>query len=328
MEHPRWYTAISIGVVASFLSFLPQEPRAQGYPDRPVRLIAPFPPGGAVDGISRTIAQPLSQSLGRPVLVENRAGAGGNVGAEVAAKAPADGYTLFLCQTASHAFSPAVYKKLQYDPLRDFAPVSLIGANTSMLVVHPSMPVKSVGEFIAYAKTNPGKVTYASNGVGASGHFSGELFKSMAQVDIVHVPYKGGAQALTDLLGGQVLVMFSNFSDLLPSVKAGKVRALGVASSKRQAQSPDVPTIAESGVPGFEVYISFGVCVPAGVPPSIIARLNSDMVTVLRQSDIRERLSQFGLEVQSSAPEALGAIFKSENAKWAKVAQNAGISAE
>jgi len=328
MRHPRWYAALSFGISIPLLCLAPQTTHSQGYPDRPVRLIAPFPPGGAVDGISRTIAQPLSQSLGRPVLVENRAGAGGNVGAEVAAKAPPDGYTLFLCSTASHAFSPAVYRKLQYDPLRDFAPVSLIGRNTSMLVVHPSMPVKSVSEFIAFAKANPGKVTYASNGVGASGHFSGELFKSMAQVDIVHVPYKGGAPALADLLGGQVLVMFSNFSDLLPSVRAGKVHALGVASSKRQPQLPDVPTIAESGVPGFDVYISFGVCVPAAVAPSIIARLNSDMLKLLGQSDVRERLAQFGIEVQSSTPEAFGAIFKSENAKWAKVAQNASISAE
>jgi tripartite-type tricarboxylate transporter receptor subunit TctC len=328
MRYLRWYTATLIGVFALAASFVSQSAGAQGYPDHPVRLIAPFPPGGAVDAIARTVAQPLAQSLGRPVLVENRAGAGGNVGAEVAARAPADGYTLFLCQSASHAFSPAVYKKLSYDHLRDFAPVSLIGTNTSLLVVHPSMPVKSVSEFIAYAKANPGKVPYASNGVGASGHFTGELFKSMAQVDITHVPYKGGAPALADLLGGQVLVMFSNLTDLLPSVKAGKVRALGVASSKRQPQLPDVPTIAESGVPGFEVYVFFGVCAPAAVPAAVVAKLNSDIVNLLRLPEVKERLAQFGIDVQSSTPGEFGAMIKSETAKWAKVAQAAGISAE
>jgi tripartite-type tricarboxylate transporter receptor subunit TctC len=328
MQYLRSFPTISIAVFASLAAIVPQTTGAQDYPIRPLRLIAPFPPGGAVDAIARTVAQPLSQSLGRPVLVENRGGAGGNIGAELAAKAPADGYTLLLCQSASHAFSPAVYKKLAYDHLRDFAPVSLIGKNTSLLVVHPSMPVNSVSEFIAYAKANPGKVTYASNGVGASGHFTGELFRSMAQVDITHVPYKGGAPALADLLGGQVLVMFSNLTDLLPSVKAGKVRALGVASSKRQPQLPDVPTIAESGVPGFEVYVFFGVCAPAAVPSPIIARLNSDMVNLLRLPEVKERLAQYGVEVQSSTPGEFGAMIKSETAKWTKVAQAAGISAE
>lgn len=322
------YRTIAALVFASLASLISQTSNAQAYPDRPVRLIAPFPPGGTADLIARTLAQPLTQSLGQPVIVENRAGAGGTIGAAAVAKAPPDGYTLLLGQSASLAFAPAIYKKLPYDAIRDFAPISLIGTNTSALVVHPSLPVYSVGEFIAYAKANPGKVAYASNGVGASGHFSGELFNSLAQVKLSHVPYKGGAPALADLLGGQVLVMFSNMGDMLQAIKAGKARALGVASSKRQPQLPDVPTIAEAGVPGFEVHVFFAVCAPAAIPAPVAAKLNAELVNVLRLAEMKERLTDYGLQVESSTPGELAAMIRSDIAKWTKVAQETGISAE
>ena len=266
---------------------------SQAYPNRPLRDIVPFPPGGAVDTVTRIVTAKLSEVLGQTIVVENRAGAGGNVGADAAAKSTPDGYTLFTCQIASHAVSPALYKKtLPYDHIKDFVPISRLGTTPNVLSVHPSVPVNSVSEFIAYAKARRGKINYGSSGVGTSPHLTMELFKLTTGIDLVHVPYKGGAPALIDLLGGHIPVMFANLPEHLPSIKSGKLRALGVSTAKRSPQLPDVPTVAESGVPGFEVMVWYGLCAPAGVPKPIVAKLNADIVKTLNMPEVKERMAQ------------------------------------
>ncbi len=303
--------------------------QGQEYPNRPIRDIAPFPPGGAVDTVTRIVTAKLSEVLGQTIIVENRAGgAGDTVGADFAAKAVPDGYTLFTCQIASHAISPALFRKLPYNHIKDFAPISLLGTTPNVLSVHLSMPVKSVAEFVAFAKARPGKIDYASPGVGTSPHLTMELFKLSAGINLLNVPYKGGAPALIDLLGGHVPVMFANLPEHLPSIKAGKLRGLGVSSAKRSAQLPDVPTVAESGVKGFEVTVWYGLCVPAGVPQAIIATLNAAVVKTLAFPEVRERLAQSSIEAQSSTPEQFAAHILSETAKWAKVVKEAGIKVE
>ncbi len=301
---------------------------SQDYPSRPLRNIVSYPPGGGVDVGARIVATRLGDIMGQMVVVDNRPGAGGNIGAEIAARATPDGYTLFTCQIASHAISPALYKKLPYDPIKDFAPISLVGMTPNVLVVHPSLPPKSVTEFIAYAKANPGKLNFGSSGVGASPHLTMELFKSTTSINLVHVPYKGGALALSDLLGGHVTVMFDNLPGQLQVIKTAKVRALGVTSAKRAEQLPDVPTISEAGVPGFEVTVWYGLCVPATVPRRIIAKLNAFVVRTLHLPDVRERLEQASIQPSPSSPEQFAAYIDSEAAKWAKVIKGAGLSAD
>lgn len=303
--------------------------QSQDYPNRPLRNIVPFPPGGGVDTVTRIVAAKLSEVLGQQIVVDNRSGgAGGTVGAAAAAKATPDGYTVLTCQIASHAISPALYKKLPYDHLKDFVPISRLGTTPNVLSVHPSVPVKSVGEFIAYAKASPGKINYGSPGVGTSPHLTMELFKMTTGIDLVNVPYKGGAPALIDLLGGRTVVMFANLPEHLPSVKAGKLRALGVSSAKRSPQLPEVPTVAESGVPGFEVTVWYGMCAPAGVPKGIVAKLNAAVVKTLNLPEVKERLAQNSIEAGSSTPEEFAAFIRSETAKWAKVVKDAGVTAE
>jgi tripartite-type tricarboxylate transporter receptor subunit TctC len=302
---------------------------SQGYPNRSLRDIVPFPPGGGVDIVTRIVTTKLTDFLGQPIVVENRAGgAGGTVGAEMAARATPDGYTLFTCQIASHAISPALYKKLPYNHIKDFVPISLLGITPNILSVHPSVPVKSVKEFIAWAKASPGKINYASPGVGTSPQLTMELFKLSTGIELVNVPYKGGAPALVDLLGGHVLVMFANLPEHLPMVKAGRLRGLAVSTLKRSPQLPDVPTVAESGVPGFEVTVWYGLCAPAGVPKPIVARLNADIVKTLNVPEVKERLAQNSIEATPSTPEQFAAHIKSETAKWAKVVKDSGVAVE
>ena len=303
--------------------------RAQEYPNRLLRDIVPFPPGGAVDLVTRIVTPKLSEVLGQSIVVENRAGgAGGTVGADLAAKATPDGYTLFTCQIASHAISPALYKKLPYNHIRDFVPISLLGTTPNVLSVHPSVPVKSVSELIAWAKASPGKINYASPGIGTSPHLTMELFKLSTGINLVNVPYKGGAPALADLLGGHVVVMFANLPEHLPSIKAGRLRGLAVSSAERTPQLPDVPTVAESGVAGFEVTVWYGLCTPAGVPKPIVAKLNAAVVTTLNFPEVKERLAQNSIKAESSTPEQFAAHIKSETAKWAKVVKDAGVTVE
>ena len=309
------------------LNLLPALATAQTYPTKPVRLIAASSPGSAVDIVARIVAPRLSEQLGQQFIVDNRAGAGGNLGAEIAAKAPPDGYTLFM-GTPAHAINTALYRKLNYDLARDFAPVSQLTSGQYVIVVHPSLPVKSVKELIALARAKPGQLNFASAGSGNATHLAGELFKSLARVNIVHVPYKGSGPALTDLIGGQVQLMFSNLTSALPHVRSGRLRALAVTGEKRAAAAPELPTVSEAGVPKYVVISWFGVLAPAGTSREIIARLNGEIERALRAPDVQERLAGEGAEATPSSPEKFGAFLRDEMTQWTKVVRSAGIRPE
>jgi tripartite-type tricarboxylate transporter receptor subunit TctC len=298
------------------------------YPDRPVRLIVPFPPGGPTDIVARPLAQNLSENLGQQVMVDNRGGAGGNIGAAAVMKSAADGYTLLMGTVGTHAINASLYKKLTFDPVKDFAPVSLVAQAAVVLVVHPSVPAKALREFIALAKSKPGQITFGSAGSGSPGHLTGELFKDMAGVDLVHVPYQGSAPAISDLLGGQIHAMFDPIQATLSHVKAGKLRLLGVSSSKRSSAFLDVPTIAEAGVPGFETTAWWAVFAPAGTPKEIITRLNTEIVKIMRSPDMKERLRQLDIEPIGSTPDQLVAFMKIETAKWSRAVKFSGAIVE
>jgi tripartite-type tricarboxylate transporter receptor subunit TctC len=302
--------------------------QAQSYPNKPIRLVCPFPPGGAVDIASRAVAHELTQILGQPVTVDNRPGAGGNIGAEIVAKSPPDGYTLLMTTSGIMAINPALYSKIPFDSIKDFAPVSTIVSLNNVLVVNPSVPAKSVKDVIALAKAQPGKLTYASSGNGTSIHLSGELFKSMAGVDMLHIPYKGSAPAVTDLLGGQVNMMFDNIPSSLPHIRAGKLRALAVTGAKRSQLLPDLPTIAEAGIPGYDSYVWFGVVAPAGTPPEIIGRLNAALVKTAATPSFRDRLTEQGYDVMSSTPEQMASSIRGEIAKWGKIVKASGAKVD
>jgi len=301
---------------------------SQAYPGRPVRLLVGYSPGGGNDIVARIVAARMTEVWGQQMLVENRPGAASNIAAEIAAKAPPDGYTLLLCVIATHGINPALYKKLNFDPIRDFAPITRIGTAPSVLVVHPSFPAKSVREFVAYARSNPGKLSYASGGVGTSLHLSMELLRSMTGINVVHIPYKGVGPASTDLLAGYVPAMFGGLAGLLPNIRAGKLRALGVTSAQRSPTLPDVPTIAESGVAGYEVTSWYGMCAPAAVPKQLVERLNTDVVRALNAADLRQRLADHGVDAAPMTPEEFSGFIKSEMTKWAKVVRNSGASVE
>jgi tripartite-type tricarboxylate transporter receptor subunit TctC len=300
---------------------------AQTYPTRSVRMIVPFAPGGGSDIIARVLAPHMSGLLGQQVIIDNRPGAGTIIGAEIAAKAPPDGYTLFLGITGTMAINPSMYRKLPYDPVRDFAAVGLVGTGPNVLVVHPALPARSIRELIAVAKAHPGKLSYASAGTGGAPHLAGELFKSMAGIDMVHIPYKGAAPATTDLLAGQVQVMFAGMGAALPFIKSGRLRALGVAGAKRSRALPDVPTIGEY-LQGFEASTWFGVFAPAATPRTVITRLNADLAKIVALPEVERQLAGQGYEPLTSTPEELAAYIRSEIAKWAKVIRDAKIPQE
>ena len=302
--------------------------QAQTYPARPLRMIVPTAPGGGTDFTGRLVALKLSETLGQQVVVENRGGGGGSVGADNAAKATPDGYTLLLGSIATHAVNPALYKKLPYDHIKDFAPVSLIGTVPNVLVVHPSLPVKTFAEFVTYAKANPGKINYGSSGVGSPPHLSMELLRSLTGINLVHVPYKGAGPALADLLGGQVQSMCTSLAGQITYIRAGRVRALGVTTAKRNPQLPDVPTIVESGVPGYEVTIWHGVFAPAKTPAAIVQKLNAEMNKALNAPEMKERMAQQGMDPAPSTPAELAAFVKAESAKWTKAAKDSGATLE
>jgi tripartite-type tricarboxylate transporter receptor subunit TctC len=299
---------------------------AQQYPAKPVRIMVGFVPGGGVDTAARIVAAGLADQWGSNVFVENRPGAAGGVATEFTAKAPPDGYTLMLCQIASHAITPARTKNLPYDHIRDFAFPSMIGGVANVFMVHPSMPTKTLREFIALAKSRPGKINFGSSGVGASPHLSIELLKTMARIDIVHVPYKGAAQALADVMSGNIESSVGNLSGgPLGAVKAGKVRALGVTSARRSKQVPEVPTFAEAGVPGYDVSGWYGICTQAKVPQPILAKLNADLNRILNDPVVRKRLEDQGVDVTPSTPEQFVAHVRAETEKWTKVVRDAGL---
>jgi tripartite-type tricarboxylate transporter receptor subunit TctC len=298
----------------------------QTYPNRPLRIIDPYPAGGQGDVLARIIAPKVSESIGQPVVVENRPGLAGNIGAEVAAKSPPDGYTLFMGTTVALGPSRSLYSKLPYDAIRDFAPVTRVGAGAYVLVVHPSLPVKSVKELVALAKARPGQLDYASaGGAGSGSHLSSELFRQRAGIDLAHVPYKGGPPAVVAVVSGETALGIMTVLAALGQINTGRMRALGVTSLQRMSLLPHVPTIAESGYPGFEVTPVAGLFVPAKTPKDIIARLNTEVRKALDMSDVRERFAAQGVVAGGSTPEELGAILAAEIEKWAKVIKAAGI---
>ncbi len=301
---------------------------AQQYPNRPIRFVVPFAPGGSTDTLARTIGQKLTEALQQQVVVDNRSGANGNIGMEIVAHAAPDGYTILLGYIANLGIGPALYAKLPFDPVRDYAPITQLASSPNILAVHPSLPVKSLRELIAYAKTNPKKLNFASSGVGSIGHLTGELLNRSAGVDMVHVPYKGSGQAVIDLLGGQVQMMFSGMSSVMQHIKAGKLRALAVTGAQRSPAVPDVPTIAESGFPGFEATAWYGVLAAARTPKTIVNRLHDEIVRALALPDVKERLNNVGFELVGGTPDEFTAFIKSEIAKWTRVVRDAHISAE
>ncbi len=301
---------------------------AQGWPTRPVRLISPFAPGGGADITSRAVAQKLSISLGQQVVVENRGGAGGMIGVDIATKAPADGYTMVMGTIGPIAINPSLYKKMTYDPIRDLIPVSQAANALNVLVVHPSLPAKNVKEMIVIAKARPGQMNYGSSGPGATDHLAGELFNVLAGVKMVHVPYKGGAPAMLDLVSGNVQVVFSTVSTAIAAMDSKRVRPLGMTGSQRFELMPDLPTIAQAGLKGFEVNNWYGIFLPAGTPKDIVARLNGEVVKALAAPDVKKRLLEAGIVATSSSPEGFTAYVKAETTKWAKVIKDAGITVE
>ncbi|CAM9698149.1 unnamed protein product [Phaeothamnion confervicola] len=297
---------------------------AQAWPSKPIKLVVPYPPGGSADILARAIGQKLSDGLGQPVVVDNRPGAGTAIGAEATAKAPADGYTIMLGTVSSHAINPAL-TPLKYDPVKDFAPVSLVASIPFVLLVHPSLPAKTVPELIALAKAKPGSLNFSSAGSGTSNHLAGELFKSMTKTFMVHIPYRGSAPALADLLAGQVNLMFDLVLTAQPHVKSGAARALAVTGRERSPALPGVPTVAESGVPGYEVSAWFGFFAPAGTPANVVATLNAETVKAMRLPDLKERLSSQGADAVTSTPEQFAGYVKEELGKWTRVVKASGM---
>ncbi|MCE3000426.1 MAG: Bug family tripartite tricarboxylate transporter substrate binding protein [Betaproteobacteria bacterium] len=298
------------------------------YPDRPIRLMLPFPPGGPSDIVGRMFAQELGKSLGQQVVIDNRGGAAGNIACEIAKNAAPDGYTLLQGTVGTMSINPHLYKNLPYEPLRDFAPISLLTETPYLLVINPKVPANNVKELVALAKSQPGKLNFASGGVGTGNHFSGELFKSLAGIDIVHIPYKGSGVGQNDVLAGQVQMMFINLLPALPFVQQGRLRGLGVTSAKRSAAAPQIPTIAESGFPGYQSTSWHGFVAPAKTPAPIIKRLNAELVKITQQADVRQRMTGQGTDLIGSTPEEFRKMIQVESAKWANVIKSAGIKPE
>ncbi|HSF46862.1 MAG TPA: tripartite tricarboxylate transporter substrate binding protein [Burkholderiales bacterium] len=300
----------------------------QEYPKKPITMIVPYPAGGATDILARALGEKLTASLGQQVVIDNRPGANGNIGAQIAAKAAPDGYTLLMSPASTLTHNPSLYSKMPFDPLKDLAPISIVAETPMVVVVNPAIPAKSIKELVDLAKSKPGALSFASPGTGSSPHLSGELFKVMTKTDMVHVPYKGAAPAVTDLVGGQVQLMFDTIVSSLPHVKSGKLRALAVTPAKRSPLLPELPTVAEAGVPGYEATTWFGLLAPAGTPKPIIEKLHNEVVKILKTPDMKSRLDQLGAEPIGNTPEEFTAAMKQEMAKWAKVVADAGIRLE
>jgi len=296
------------------------------YPERAIHLIVPYPPGGLTDAVARAVAKALSDRVQQPVVIDNIAGGGGNIGADKAAKSPADGYTIFIGNNATVGLNTLVYKQLAFDPLADLAPIMLIAESQTVLVVNPALPVKNVAELIALAKSKPGQLNFGSTGTGGLSHLVGELFNSAAGIQMTHIPYKGTGPALTDLLGGQIQVMFNDTS--LPHIQSGKLRALAVTGAKRWPQLPDVPTLAELGMPGYETYNWFGILAPAKTPAGIVARLNRELLAIMQDPAMKAWMESRGAEAVTSSPEEFAAYIKKDLAKWTRVVKEVGITAE
>jgi tripartite-type tricarboxylate transporter receptor subunit TctC len=319
---------VRLSVILLVLATLaPLAAAQQAYPNKPVRIIVPYPAGGTADIVGRTIAEKLSGTCGQPVIVENRAGAGGTIGVDAAAKSAPDGYTMVLGVTGPLTIVPSINPQLAYDPLRDLVPITLVAAVPSVIAVHPSVPARDLRELIALAKSQPGKLSFASAGTGTSVHIAGELLKAMAGVDILHVPYKGGAPALNDVMGGQVSMIIENMPQLLPHARAGKIRALAVTTRERSAALPDLPAVAEV-LPGYEATTWFGLLAPAGTAQDIVRKVQADVAKIVALPGVKERLASLGAEVIASTPEAFAAHLRSELLRFAKVIKDAGIKVD
>ncbi len=301
---------------------------AQSYPTKPITIVVPFAAGGTTDILARIIGEGMTKELGQPVIIDNRAGAGGNIGAQIAAKAAGDGYTLFMGTVGTHAINASLYKKLPYDPIKDFAPLTRVANVPNLLVANPSQPFKTVQQLIDYARANPGKVSFGSSGNGSSIHLSGELFKSMTKVDMLHVPYKGSAPAVTDLLGNQIAVMFDNMPSAIQHVRAGRLTPLAVTTAKRSPELPDVPTIAEAGVPGYEATSWFGMFAPASTPAPLVEQINATLVKLLQQPEMKKKFAEQGAEVVAETPAQFASFIQAESAKWGKVVKESGASVD
>ena len=319
---------LSLTCIAALAAAGAQCAQAQGYPVKPIRLIMPQAPGSASDVVCRLVGNKLGENLGQPIVIDARPGAGGTLGTETAARAAPDGYNLFMATNSTHGANPALYAKLPYDAVRDFAPIIFVAGTAYVLNVHPSLPVRTVKELIALARSKPGQINYASAGNGSAQQLSGELLKSMAGIDMVHIPYKGSPPAITALVAGEVSMMFATITAIQPQLKSGRVRGLAVSTLKRSNLMPELPTISEAALPGFEMLSWFGLLAPAGTPAAIIARLNTETAKVLAVADMQSALAAQGLEVMSGSPEQLGDHIKGEIAKITKIAKAAGIKAE
>jgi tripartite-type tricarboxylate transporter receptor subunit TctC len=315
-----------LSVLMLFAGSTTAQPAA--YPSKPIRFVVPYPAGGPLDTVARLLGQKVAESTKQPVIVDNKPGAGGNIGADAVAKAPPDGYMILMGAVATHAINPTLYASIPYDPVRDFIPVTQVASTPNVLVVNPSVPANNVREFIAYAKANPGKLNFGSGSTGSAGHLAGELFKTMAGVEMTHVPYKGAAPAMNDLIGGQIQLMFDNLASSLAQVRAGRIRALAVTTAKRSALAPDLPTIAESGLPGFDISTWFGIFVPANTPPEIVDRLHSEFTRALAMPDIRDKMLALGAEPVGSRPGEFSAYIRTEADKYARVIKASGAKVD
>jgi tripartite-type tricarboxylate transporter receptor subunit TctC len=308
---------------------MPAARAAEGtFPDHPAKLVVPFPPGGPLDSVGRAIAQKLTEAWGQSVVVENKPGAGGNIGADLVAKSPPDGYTVVMGALSTHAVNPSLYASMPYDAIRDFAPITLVAITPNVLVVNPSLPVHSVKELIAYAKAHPGKLSFGSGSNGSAGHLAGELLKADAHLDMVHVPYRGAAPAMQALLAGDTQLMFDNLASAMQQVKAGKLRALAVTTAKRSTLVPDLPTMAEAGVPGFDISTWFGLLAPAGTPAPVIDKWNEAVTRMLREPAMRERLAAQGAEAAPTTPQAFAAFIAAELPKYARIVKASGAKVD
>ena len=300
----------------------------QAYPAKPIRLVVPFPAGGSLDVVARAIGQKLTEAWSQPVVIDNRPGAGGNIGADLVAKAAPDGYTILEGALSTHAVNVSLYSRMPYDPVRDFAPITLVAVTPNVLVVNPSLPVNSVKELIAYAKANPGKLSFGSGSNGSAGHLAGELFKIEAGVDMTHVPYKGGAPAMQDLLAGQTQLMFDNLANSMQQVRAGKLKALAVTTAQRSTLVPELPTLSEAGLPGFDISTWWGFMAPAGTSKEIIAKWNAEVTRILETPEMKAFFAQQGAEARPTSPEAFGEMIRSEIAKYAKIVKASGAKVD
>src|SRR5450631_680476 len=314
--------------MAVLLLSFPLQAAAQAYPSKPIRLVVPFPAGGSLDVVARAIAQKLTEAWGQPVVIDNRPGAGGNIGADLVAKSAPDGYTILEGALSTHAVNVSLYSKMPYDPIKDFAPITLVAVTPNVLVLNASYPVNSVPELLAYARANPGKLSFGSGSNGSAGHLAGELFKTEAGVDMVHIPYKGGAPALQALLAGDTQLMFDNLANSEAQLKAGKLKALAVTTAKRSSLAPQLPTLSETGLPGFDIYTWWGLMAPAGTPKEIVAKWNAEVTRILASAEMKAFFSQQGAEPAADSPEQFAALIKSEIAKYAKIVKQSGAKVD